>query len=209
VSASQVIAITDPRWSDDELVSRAERMLDIVEAGSLAIQLRDKHRGGAAVLALAERLRAVCSRYGAPFYINDRLDVALAVGADGAHLGNGSVDAEEARGLLGDTAFVSMSAHQLNDVDRAGRAGATAVLVSPIFATPGKGTPRGTEALRESKARAGKIRVYALGGVEIATAGDCVRAGADGVALVRALWGARDPASAARDLMEALRAHGA
>jgi thiamine-phosphate pyrophosphorylase len=201
-----VIAITDPKWSDDELVSRAEQILRAVEAGSLAIQLRDKVRGGAAVLALAERLRAVCSRYRAPLYVNDRLDVALAVGADGAHLGEGSVDTEDARRLLGATAFVSMSAHRLDDVDRASRARATAVLVSPIFVTPRKGAPRGTQALGESKARAGRVRVYALGGVEVATAGECIRAGADGVALVRALWGALDPASAARDIMEALRA---
>jgi thiamine-phosphate pyrophosphorylase len=204
---SDVIAITDPRWSDDELASGAEAMLRAVPSGSIAVQIRDKVRAGGAVLALAERLRVICSRHGAELYVNDRLDVALAVGADGVHLGATAVGVIDARRLLGPAAFISTSAHHVDDVDRARSAGATAVLVSPIYASLGKGPPRGAKALSESKARAGDVRVYALGGVEIGNVGECIRAGAGGVAVVRALWGARDPSEAATHLVDAVRAH--
>jgi thiamine-phosphate pyrophosphorylase len=203
---TDLIAITDPRWSDDDLAARAEAMLSAVPSGSLAIQLRDKVRGGGAVLALAERLRVICSRYGAPLYLNDRLDLALAVGADGAHLGESSIDVGDARELLGPEPVITVATHRLDEVDRARVAGATAVLVSPIYATPGKGAPIGPGFLSEAKARAGSLRVYALGGINLGNVAECRRAGADGVAVMRALWDSTEPALAARQFVDAVRA---
>jgi len=200
-----VIAITDPRWSDEELTLRAEAMLGPVPRGSLALQLRDNKRAGRAILALAERLRAICSRHQAPFYVNDRLDVALAVAADGVHLGDASVEVGDARTLLGPGAFISMAAHRLDDVDRARNGGASAVLASPIFVTPGKGAPQGTRFLSEARNRAGSMPIYALGGVDMTNAAECRLAGADGVAVIRALWDSTDPSSAARALVAAVR----
>jgi thiamine-phosphate pyrophosphorylase len=102
--------------------------------------------------------------------------------------------------------FVSVSAHDGDELRRALIEGANAVLVSPIYASPGKGKARGSRALREAK-DIGKDRflVYALGGVEADNVARCHAAGADGVAVIRALLGAKDPAAAARALYEPWR----
>jgi thiamine-phosphate pyrophosphorylase len=156
---------------------------------------------------LAERLRQICSAFGAPLYVNDRVDVALAAGADGVHLGSGSIGVGEARRLLGATAFVSAAAHELEDVERATADGATAALVSPIFSTPGKAAPRGTPFLSKARERVPHARLYALGGVDVASAPSCVQAGADGVAVIRAVWRAKDPGAVAKALVATVRAH--
>src|SRR5262249_50312267 len=152
---------------------------------SIGIQVRDKARPTRTVTALAERLRSVCLEFGAPLYVNDRVDVALSLGADGVHLGGDSIDAGDARQLLGPRAFVSVAAHEADDVARAATNGATTTLLSPIFSTPGKGAPRGTSFISDARTRAPSIRLYALGGVDHTNAAACIRAGADGVAVIR------------------------
>src|SRR5262249_14197089 len=137
----------------------------------------------------------------------DRLDIALALGADGVHLGGDSVDVADARRLVGRLAFVSTVAHASEDVARAETSGATAALVSPIFDTPGKGAPRGTRFITDARSHARTLRLYALGGVDPGNASSCVSAGADGVAVIRAVWQARDPGAAARALVDAVRSH--
>jgi thiamine-phosphate pyrophosphorylase len=200
----QVVAITDATLSDDELVRRARLVLDAVPRGSVGIQLRDRTKTGRALFDLAARLQSLCTDAHAPLFVNDRLDVALAIGA-GAHLGTSSVSVVDARALLGD-AIVSVAAHSLADVDDAAANGASFALVSPIFSTPGKGPPRGVGFIAEARARAPRLRLYALGGVESDNAASCADAGADGVAVIRAVWQARDPALAAKTLVEAVRA---
>jgi thiamine-phosphate pyrophosphorylase len=206
LSLPALIAITDPRWTHDGLVWKAEQMLRAVARGAVAIQVRDKSGSSQAVLALAERLAAVCAEHGAPLYVNDRIDIALAVGAAGVHLGEASVDAHDARVLLGEHAFVSVAAHQPDDVARARAFGASAILASPIYTTPGKSTPLGPAMLERARTRAGGMGVYALGGVDASRAEACIAAGADGVAVIRALWEPNDTASAARALVEAVSA---
>jgi len=200
-----VVVITDPALSDDELTERAARALAAAPRASIGIQVRDKARPARAVMALAERLQRVCLEFDAPLYVNDRLDVALCLGVDGVHLGGDSVGVEDARELLGPRAFVSIAAHQTEDVARAETSGATAALVSPIFATPEKGPPRGASFLTAARAQARNLRLYALGGVDARNAAACIGAGADGVAVIRAVWHAGDPAAAARALVDAVR----
>jgi thiamine-phosphate pyrophosphorylase len=200
-----VVLITDPRWSDDELAERAGRALAAVPRGSVGIQVRDKMRPARAVMALAERLRRVCREFGAPFYMNDRVDVALSLEAEGVHLGAGSIDVAEARQILGPRAFVSIAAHDAKDVVDAATNGATAALVSPIFATPGKAAPRGTSFISDAQSCSSGLRLYALGGVDTANTPACIRAGADGVAVIRAVWEPSDPGAAASALVDAVR----
>lgn len=209
MSLPDVVAITDATLSDDELVDRAEQVLASVPRASVGIQLRDKLRSGRLVLRLAERLRTICSTFAAPFYVNDRVDVAMAAGADGVHLGRGSIGVAEARQLLGASAFVSTAAHEIEDVEHAATVGATASLVSPIFSTPDKGKPRGTRFLSEARARMPRARLYALGGVDVSSAPSCLAAGADGVAVIRAVWRVTDPGAVARALVAAVRDHAA
>ena len=112
----------------------------------------------------------------------------------------------DARALLGEGAVVSVAAHSDADVEAAARMGATAALVSPVYASPGKGEARGVEALRRARSLASGLRLFALGGVEVANAGACRRAGADGVAVIRAVFGARDCGAAVAALLAALEA---
>ncbi|MGK4004361.1 thiamine phosphate synthase [Sorangium sp. So ce1036] len=164
----------------------------------VSVQLRDPALSGAALHALGRRLRDATAALGASFIVNDRLDLAVLLGADGVHLGRRSVGVADARALLGEGAFVSVACHGVDDVLRAAEAGADAAVLSPIFATPGKGPPLGPEALREARARLAaaprSVALIALGGVDAASAPRCLAAGADGVAAIRADFGGALPA---------------
>ena len=136
------------------------------------------------------RLREATRALGAALVVNDWLDVALAIGADGVHLGRRSVNVEEARAILPPGTWISVSCHALADVVRAAEEGADAALLSPIFASPGKGRGLGVEALCEARAaldaRGAVTLLVALGGVTAENAGACFAAGAGGVAAIRA-----------------------
>ncbi len=152
-----------------------------------AVQLRDPGLDGRALFDLGVRLRDATRALGAALVINDRLDLALALGADGVHLGRRSVAVADARALLPAPAWVAVACHAVADVVRAAREGADAAVLSPIFASPGKGAPLGLEAIREARAAIGDgIQLVALGGVDAARAGDCFAAGAGAVAAIRA-----------------------
>jgi thiamine-phosphate pyrophosphorylase len=170
---------------------------DVVDAalatlppGAAAVQLRDKAATGAALYASADRLREVCRRRGAPLLVNDRADVAVALGLDGVHLPENGLPPEEARRLLGPARLVGVSRHDVPGLGAAEVARADFAVFGPVFATPGKGAPVGLDALREACA-AVRMPVFALGGVEAANAHACARAGAAGVAVVRAVAEAR------------------
>lgn len=187
-------------------------ILDVVLAlgaalpvGSFAVQLRDKASDAAAIGRHAARLRKATAHAHAGLVINDGCAnahaIARDVGADGIHVtGRGDVDLVRE---LDDTLWISVPAHSRDDVLRARALGVDAVLVSPIFATPDKGSPRGTEALREARSEAtrGGIAVYALGGVDAHRAAPCAAAGAHGVAAIRAVFDAPDPVAVARALI--------
>jgi len=155
-----------------------------------AVQLRDPELPPRALLALGARLREATRAIGAGLVVNDRVDLALALGADGVHLGRRSMAVADARALLPAGAWVSTSCHAVDEVVRAAGEGADAVLLSPIFASPGKGPPLGLEALRAARAalegQAGAPLLVALGGVDASNAGACFNAGAGAVAGIRA-----------------------
>lgn len=156
----------------------------------LEVQLRGPGLGARDLLRLGERLRAVTSELGARLVVNDRVDLALLLGADGVHLGRASMSVARARSLLGPGCWVSTSAHSIDDAVAAAAAGANAALLSPIFSSPGKGAPLGPEALaraREALEAAGlSLALYALGGVTVENAPACLSAGASGLAAIRA-----------------------
>lgn len=198
-----ILLITDPAYSDGHTSRTIARVATELPPGALAVQLRMKEKKPGDVLARAKDLRRLTEGLGVPLVINGDAVIAAEVGADGVHLGRGAVSIAEARRTCGPDIFVSVSAHDVDDVRRALIEGATAVLVSPIYASPGKGKARGSKALREAK-DIGKDRllVYALGGIESDNAGRCAAAGADGVAVIRALLAAKDVAAEARALYE-------
>ncbi len=174
------------------------RALSGAAPGTTWVQLREKDLGGRDLLALAESLVDVCRAAGAKLLVNDRVDVALASGADGVHLPENGMPVAVARGLLGPGAVVGASAHSVDGA--AARGDADIVLLAPIWDVPGKGSPLGTAALRAARGRVGG-ELIALGGVTPARAGEALRAGADGVAAIRAVWTAADPAAAVAELL--------
>jgi len=179
-------------------------LVDVVRAaldgGLPAVQLRDKDLDGGPLFALAERLRAETAARKARLLINGRLDVALAVGADGVQLGTGAVSITDARRLLPPDSLVGVSTHTAAEV--AAATGADFVIFGPVYATPGKNAV-GTAALAAA-ARAGSVPVVAIGGITAAEVPALRAAGAAGVAVIRAILAAADPAAATRDLLAAL-----
>ena len=175
-----------------------------LDAGLPAVQLRDRDLPGRPLLALAERLRLLTARAGALLLVNDRVDVAVAAGADGVHLGGASMPVDVARRLLPPGALVGVSTHAVPEV-----AAATAdfAFFGPVHATPSKAAfrpPQGVARLREAVAVA-RIPVLAIGGITRPHISDLRAAGAAGVAVIRAILSADDPGSATRALLEALR----
>jgi len=153
-----------------------------------AVQLRDPELPPRALLALGARLREATRAVGAALIVNDRVDLALALGADGVHLGRRSMAIADARALLPAGAWVSVACHAVEEVARAAAEGADAALLSPVFDSPGKGPPLGLDALRAARAalRGRAPLLVALGGVDERNAGACFAAGADAVAGIRA-----------------------
>jgi thiamine-phosphate pyrophosphorylase len=189
--------VTDRRATGDrDLVDVVERALG---AGLPAVQLREKDLPGRPLLALAERLRRVTADRGALLFVNDRLDVALAVGADGVHVGERSFPVDVARQLLPGM-LVGASVHSVEDV---ALSTADFVFFGPVFATPSKtgmGEPQGLERLAEA-ARAAHVPVLAIGGIEISHVPVVRATGAHGVAVIRAILGADDPGNATAALL--------
>ena len=193
--------ITDRRLAPD-LVARAEAALRGLPPGAAALHLREKDLGGRALLALARALRDACAVAGQRFLVNDRLDVALACGADGVHLPSAGVPPVDARRLLGPRALIGVSCHSEADVLRAREGGASYATFGPILDTPSKrayGAPVGLDALRAA-VRLG-LPLVALGGVDARSAPLARAAGAHGVAAIRAWLLGTDPAAAVRALL--------
>lgn len=184
----RILLVTDRRLGDP--VALVERALAGVEPGRVIVQVREKDLDGGPMLALARRMREVTRGRGALLVINDRLDVALAAGADGVHLPERGLDLATAR-RLAPGLVLGVSTHAPASAIAAAAAGADYVVLGPIRATPSKaayGAPLGTDAVREAAAAiAGRVPLYAIGGIETAEhAGAALAAGAHGVAGIRA-----------------------
>ncbi|WP_254945360.1 thiamine phosphate synthase [Cyanobium sp. AMD-g] len=155
----------------------------------------------------ASALRQLCHRHGALFLVNDRIDLALAVGADGVHLGQGDLPPAVARRLLGPDRLIGRSTHCLEDLDRAVADGCDYVGVGPVNATPTKPgrEPVGLAYVGQAAA-ASPVPFFAIGGIDLANLAAVRRAGAERVAVVRAITQAEDPGAAAAALLTGLEA---
>lgn len=165
-----------------------------LEGGLSLIQLREKDLPARDLFELAGRARQLTRRFGAKLLINDRVDIAIAVDADGVHLPASSFNPVDARKLIGRDKLIGLSAHSAQDVIRAEREGVDFVTFSPIYDTPSKaeyGKPQGLERLEEVCSKV-NIPVYALGGIKVEKVSDVMERGASGVALMSALLGAKD-----------------
>jgi thiamine-phosphate diphosphorylase len=186
--------ITPPEGNPAPAVEAA---LSALPRGSAGVQLRQE-LPARQLLERARALRAICTKFAAPLLVNDRADVALAAGADGVHLPARGLPPAEAKKLVD---LVGVSCHTAAEVAEATEA--DFCVFGPVFETPGKGPALGIEALREA-ARATSKPVFALGGVDAGNAARCIEAGARGVACIRSVLGAPDPAAAAIALWKAI-----
>jgi len=158
------------------------------------VQLREKDLSAREMLDISLEIRELTIKYSAKLLINDRIDVALAVQADGVHLPSNSFSVKDARAILGDGKIVAFSAHSLDDALTAEKEGADFVTFSPIYPTSSKagyGEPQGLSTLKEVTGML-NIPVYGLGGIKRHKVNDVIRSGAHGVALISAIIGAED-----------------
>ncbi len=172
-----------------------------LDAGLPAVQLREKDLEGGPLHRLAERLRRETASRGALLFVNGRVDVAVAVGADGVQLGPGAVAAMDARRLLPGGALVGVSIHDAAEVAHTGAA--DFFLFGAVHPTPGK-IASGVEALRTAIAAATPTPVLAIGGITAAEVPALRACGAAGIAVIRAILTASDAAEATRALLGAL-----
>jgi len=172
-------------------------------AGVRLVQLREKDLSARDLLALARAVKARTDAAGARLLINDRADVAVAVGAAGVHLTSADPPVAEMRAWLGPEAVIGVSTHTPAEAAAAGRAGADFVTFGPVYDTPSKrgmGAPVGTAALAEA-VRAAGVPVFALGGVDLGALAEVRAAGGHGVAVIRAVLADPDPGGAATGLL--------
>ncbi|MCK9419219.1 MAG: thiamine phosphate synthase [Nitrospirae bacterium] len=177
-----------------------------LEGGVRAIQLREKDLPIRELLALSQELRTITKEFGARLFINDRVDVAVAVNADGVHLGHESMPVEAVRKIVGKDMLIGVSTHNLAEAKAAEAGGADFITIGPIFDTPSKaklGVPVGLSILKELKYEL-NIPFYALGGVKSGNMAQVFNAGATGVSMISAIMAEEDIKKASSKLIAAI-----
>jgi thiamine-phosphate pyrophosphorylase len=179
-----------------------EVVLMALRGGVACIQLREKDASTRDFVEEAQRIKAIMAPFRALLIINDRIDVALTVGADGVHIGQRDMPCDIARRLMGPRALIGLSVETWEDVQRAGALDVDYLGVSPVFETPTKTDTKGYWGLEGlSRIRAATRRpLVAIGGLNASNAAEVIRAGADSIAVVSAICAADDPYQAAREL---------
>jgi len=193
----QLCLITDPTVPNlPEIVETA------LAAGVTMLQLRGHQLSAAELYVLALQLRSRCRQYGAAFIINDRLDVGLAVEADGFQLGKRSLALHAARQVVGTRYLLGASVHSLEEAQATVAEGADFLLAGTIFASPSHpGEPTsGPGLLHAIKQAFPSCFVLAVGGITVATARQAMEAGANGVAVISAILGAKDVKKAVEEI---------
>jgi thiamine-phosphate pyrophosphorylase len=194
----KLYAVTDRRLSG---LSHAEQVARLVEGGAAFIQLREKHLSPREFYREAEEALRVARARGARLIINDRADIALALGADGVHLGQDDMPPEATRALLGGGAGIGLSTHNVEQAIAAARLPVDYIAIGPVFATTSKENPDpqvGLEGLRRVREAVGRVPLVAIGGVTRENAPSVLASGADSVAVISALLAPGDPAEITR-----------
>ena len=205
----EILLISDRRLRPMERIW--EHLPGAARAGLTGLMIREKDLPGGTLLGIAREAVARCRPLGIRVLINDRIDVALAAGADGVHLGVVAIPVEAARSIAGRRLTIGASTHSLEELAEAARGGADYATFGPVFETPSKeayGPPLGVGALRAAASSA-PLPVLALGGVTPETAKRLAGSGIAGVAAISAILLADDPERAVREIAGALSgAHG-
>jgi thiamine-phosphate pyrophosphorylase len=198
VELPKLYPITDRRRSG---LSHAEQVARLCEGGARLVQLREKRLSAREFYAEAVEALRVARLFGARLIINDRADVALAVGADGVHVGQDDMPPGAVRALLGAGALVGFSTHGVGQASEAATLPVDYIAIGPAFATSSKENPDpvvGLEGVRRVREAVPLIPLVAIGGVTAENARSLLEAGADSVAVIGALLNTSDPAEITR-----------
>ena len=195
----RLYAVTDRAWVGKQTLY--EQVEAALKGGVTCVQLREKELSEEDFLAEAKEIKALCSRYHVPFFINDNVDVAIKCQADGVHVGQEDMKASDVRAKVGDQMIIGVSAHSVEEAVEAVKNGADCLGVGAMFTTSTKADasvlPK--ETLR-AICEAVDVPVVAIGGIGESNILELAGTGADGVALVSAIFGAADIEAQCRKL---------
>ena len=196
--------VTDRTWLNGKTLS--SQVEQAAAAGATCVQLREKELGYEGFLAEAKSIKAITDRYGIPLIVNDSIDVALACGADGVHIGQGDMPACKARKLIGDGRILGVSAQTVAQALTAQRCGADYLGVGAVFPTSTKADADAVsyDTLKAICA-AVDIPVVAIGGITAANIASLAGSGIDGVAVVSAVFASPDIPRATGELLQSVR----
>lgn len=195
----RLYAVTDRAWTGAQTLY--QQVEDALKGGVTCVQLREKELDQEAFLQEAVALRALCRRYGVPFIVNDNVEVAVACGADGVHVGQEDMEAAQVRSRVGADMILGVSVHTVEEARAAVRSGADYLGLGTVFPT---GTKTDVEQMPAQTLRAicaaVDVPVVAIGGIHKGNIGTLAGSGVDGVALVSAIFSAPDITGACREL---------
>jgi len=197
--------------TDRKLIPNPQFLIPAVaralKGGVKAVQLREKDLNTRELLKLAYKMRTLTDKYKAKLFINDRFDIALAVGADGVHLTQNSIPAHAVRNTVKKKLLIGVSTHSLKEAKEAEKGGADFITLGPLYTTPSKrkyGKPVGLDTLRTVSGRI-KIPIFAIGGIKGDKINDVMEQGAYGAAMISEIFGADNIQRKTMELMEILR----
>jgi thiamine-phosphate pyrophosphorylase len=198
------VLITDRKVCGKKLTDIIEQAID---GGVGTVQLREKDLSTGDLYSLAKEIREITERKGANLIINDRVDIAIAVDADGVHLGWQSLEIDTVRRMIGQDKIIGFSAHSLEEAKRAENSGADYISISPIFDTVNKDyfiEPLGVGEIGKIKAQI-NIPVIALGGINENNVSKVLKSGADGIAMISAILLSDSPGQAVKRICREMR----
>lgn len=204
-------AVTDQMWLKDG-ETLAQVCESVLENGATFLQIREKDLPEAAFAEEAGKLKALCARHRVPYVVNDSVEIAMEIDADGVHVGQSDIKGRDIRAIIGPDKILGISAGTVGEAVAAEKAGADYIGVGAVFATSTKKNARclSREQLLEI-CSAVTIPVVAIGGINASNLMELSGSGVDGIAVVSAIFGAADPGKATAELLEkakAMVAHG-
>ena len=210
-SSMLLYAVTDRMWLKD-----GERLTDVCKAvlenGATFLQIREKDLDAESFQQEAAALKALCASYKVPYVVNDSVEIAMAIDADGVHVGQSDIKGRDIRAMIGPDRILGISAGTVAEAVAAEQAGADYIGVGAVFGTSTKKNARNRsiEALREISCSV-SIPIVAIGGINASNIGELAGSGVDGVAVVSAIFAAEQPGAATAELLklsEAMVNHG-
>lgn len=194
-------AVTDQSWLKD-----GETLLDVVKEvlknGATFLQIREKDLGEADFEIEAKKLQDICKEYHVPYVVNDNVEIAIKIGADGVHVGQSDIKGRDIRALIGSDKILGISAGTVEEAIAAEQAGADYIGVGAVFGTSTKKNARNMtiDRLKEI-VEAVDIPVVAIGGINASNMSELAGSKVDGVAVVSAIFAAEHPGKATKDLL--------